>query len=53
VEAHGTGTQAGDPIEMQSIRTWYAQKRDANNPLFVGSVKANVGHAETVCTFLI
>jgi acyl transferase domain-containing protein len=53
VEAHGTGTQAGDPIEMQSIRTWYAQKRDANNPLFVGSVKANIGHAETVCTFLI
>lgn len=24
VEAHGTGTQAGDPIELKSIRTVFA-----------------------------
>ncbi|KAK0498692.1 hypothetical protein EDD18DRAFT_1153287 [Armillaria luteobubalina] len=46
VEAHGTGTQAGDPIELESIRGIFAKNRKANNPLHITSVKANIGHLE-------
>ncbi|PBK66294.1 ketoacyl-synt-domain-containing protein [Armillaria solidipes] len=46
VEAHGTGTQAGDPIELESIRGIFAKHRKANNPLHITSVKANIGHLE-------
>lgn len=46
VEAHGTGTQAGDPLEIASIRQVFGgSKRSA--PLDVGSIKANIGHCET------
>ncbi|OCL03381.1 hypothetical protein AOQ84DRAFT_392308 [Glonium stellatum] len=45
VEAHGTGTPVGDPIEMESIRHAFGgPKRTA--PLFVSSVKGNIGHLE-------
>ncbi len=43
-EAHGTGTQAGDPRETRAIGSVFAPKRD--HPLYVGSVKTNVGHLE-------
>ncbi|KAJ7720853.1 putative polyketide synthase [Mycena maculata] len=46
VEAHGTGTQAGDPNEVQSLRSVLAVKRAPNNPLHITSVKANIGHLE-------
>ncbi|KAK0194332.1 hypothetical protein F5146DRAFT_1035319 [Armillaria mellea] len=46
VEAHGTGTQAGDPIELESIRGIFAKNRKTNNPLHITSVKANIGHLE-------
>ncbi|KAI0055306.1 polyketide synthase [Artomyces pyxidatus] len=46
VEAHGTGTQAGDPNELESIRSVFATGRSAKNPLHITSVKANIGHLE-------
>ena len=46
VEAHGTGTQAGDKNEMRSIRQVLAVGRLPNNPLYVTSIKANIGHLE-------
>lgn len=49
VEMHGTGTQAGDGTEMVSVTDVFApadRKRPADRPLFLGAVKANVGHGE-------
>ncbi|KAJ7720859.1 thiolase-like protein [Mycena maculata] len=46
IEAHGTGTQAGDPDEVQSLRSVLAVKRAPNNPLHITSVKANIGLLE-------
>lgn len=46
VEAHGTGTQAGDPNELESIRSVFAQGRPSTNPLHITSVKSNIGHLE-------
>ena len=46
VEAHGTGTQAGDPIEMQSIRSVFGNA-SRSSPLSIGSIKGNIGHCES------
>ncbi|QTZ95654.1 type I polyketide synthase [Streptomyces auratus] len=48
VEAHGTGTSLGDPIEAQALLATYGQERDAERPLWLGSVKSNIGHTQTV-----
>lgn len=53
VEMHGTGTQAGDSGEMSSVSKTFApwppgDPRGRDSDLYVGSVKANVGHGESV-----
>jgi len=46
IECHGTGTVLGDPIEVHAIEEVYAQGRTEERPLYLGAVKANVGHME-------
>jgi acyl transferase domain-containing protein len=46
VEAHGTGTTLGDPIEVLAMDRAFCQQRNADNPLYLGSVKTNFGHLE-------
>ncbi len=44
IEAHGTGTPLGDPIEVMAIARVLCQARQ--HPLYIGSVKTNVGHLD-------
>ena len=48
IEAHGTGTPLGDPIELGALSKIYANKTENDPPVHVGSVKAHIGHTETV-----
>ncbi len=43
VEAHGTGTPLGDPIEARALGAVFQGRP---NPLWLSSVKTNIGHLE-------
>jgi rifamycin polyketide synthase module 1/2/3 len=46
VEGHGTGTALGDPVEAGALLATYGQGRDADDPVWLGSVKSNFGHTQ-------
>lgn len=49
LEGHFTGTPAGDPIEASAIASVFQRggpKAAGRPPLYVGAVKANIGHVE-------
>ncbi|HEV2639449.1 MAG TPA: type I polyketide synthase [Actinocrinis sp.] len=43
VEAHATGTVLGDPIEVGALAAVFAGRE---RPLYLGSAKSNIGHAQ-------
>jgi len=45
IEAHGTGTKVGDVQEVIAIDNVFCKNRET--PLMIGSVKSNLGHAES------
>lgn len=48
VEAHGTGTSLGDPIEITALtRAFSHSKVKRKDKCSIGSVKSNIGHAES------
>ena len=46
LEAHGTGTELGDAMEIGAAASVYGKGRSADQPLLVGSAKANISHLE-------
>ena len=46
IEAHGTGTRVGDPVELGALGAVIGTARSPGSPVFVGSVKTNIGHTE-------
>ncbi|HWH01505.1 MAG TPA: SDR family NAD(P)-dependent oxidoreductase, partial [Pilimelia sp.] len=48
IEAHGTGTSLGDPVEISGLsRAFAGDDGLADRTIPIGSVKSNIGHAES------
>ncbi|WP_429941312.1 amino acid adenylation domain-containing protein (plasmid) [Agrobacterium vitis] len=47
IEAHGTGTMLGDPVEVNGLTKAFRQHTDESGYCALGSVKSNIGHAES------
>lgn len=45
IEAHGSGTSLGDSIEIKALTQVFRDRVD-QKPIYLGSVKANIGHLE-------
>uniref|UniRef100_A0AAU3HR22 Type I polyketide synthase n=1 Tax=Streptomyces sp. NBC_01393 TaxID=2903851 RepID=A0AAU3HR22_9ACTN len=46
IEAHGTGTSLGDPIEAGALAEVFGPGRAVDQPVWLGSSKSNIGHAQ-------
>lgn len=44
IEMHATGTMVGDKVEIETIKTFYSEKKTENRPLPIGSLKSQIGH---------
>ena len=47
IETHGTGTVAGDNAEVRSISNVFTVGSNRKSPIYIGTVKANIGHLES------
>ncbi|THA24095.1 SDR family NAD(P)-dependent oxidoreductase [Streptomyces sp. RKND-216] len=47
IEAHGTGTSLGDPIEIEGLRSAFADVDLLPGSCAIGSVKSAIGHLES------
>jgi acyl transferase domain-containing protein/acyl carrier protein len=46
VEVQGTSTALGQPIEVEALSAVFGENRSPDQPLWMGSVKTNLGHLE-------
>lgn len=52
IEGHGTGTPLGDPMELEALQNTYGAARTTDDPVILGSVKSNAGHAQSASGIL-
>jgi len=45
-ECHGTGTSVGDKAEASALSLAFKDNHSQDQPLYIGSVKSNIGHTE-------